>query len=347
MTQRYRIDEDLEDRQTELVRHHLDAHGWDHTNSDEWTLYWSDLVLEADRFKPLTGSRRINQFPGMSHLGLKDELFRTLNRAAERTRRAGLTAVYDFFPRVYSMPEEYEDLQTDAAQNPHKIWIQKPKGQALGEGIELVRDPADVLTDDDCMVQEYIANPLLLPDEPCKHTLRIYVALTSLDPLEVHIYSSGLAKFTSRPYTADRASLRDRVIHLTNPTVQLLNKDVEKPIRAIDLGTYRRTLRQAGIDDGALWLQIRQVLAQTFIAARETILAEARRTTPHVDRCFQFLGCDMLIDEQLKPWLIECNMGPDLTMRSPTGTADKVLRPRLRGRFDAGQDQSSRPPNIR
>jgi len=127
------------------------------------------------------------------------------------------------------MPEEYDDLQTDAEQNPHKLWIQKPKAQALGEGIELVRDPADVPTDDDWMVQEYIANPLLLPDEPCKHTLRIYVALTSLDPLEVYIYSSGLAKFTSRPYTADHASLLDRVIHLTNPTVQLLNKDVGKP----------------------------------------------------------------------------------------------------------------------
>ena len=329
--QRYRIDEDLEDRQTELVRDLLDTHGWQQTHGDDWAFYWSDLVLEADRFKPLTPSRRINQFPGMSHLGLKDELFHTLDRAAERTRRAGITSVYDFIPRAYSMPDEYDDWRADAEENPQKLWIQKPKAWALGEGIELVHDPDEVETGEDWLIQEYIANPLLLPDEPCKHTLRIYVAVTSLDPLDFHIYSSGLAKFTSRPYTADRASLQDRVIHLTNPTIQLLNKDVEKPVRAIDLAAYRRKLQEADIDDDALWLWIRRVLTQTFIAAREPILAEARRTTPHVDRCFQFLGCDLLIDDQLKPWLIECNMGPDLGMRAPKGTADHIAQRRAKG----------------
>ncbi len=329
--QRYRIDEELEDRQTELVRDLLDSHGWRQTHRDDWAFYWSDLVLEADRFNPLTPSRRINQFPGMGHLGLKDELFRTLDRAAKRTQRAGIPSVYDFFPRAYAMPDEYADWRADAEQNPEKLWIQKPKAQALGQGIELVSDPDEVFTDEDWLIQEYIANPLLLPGEPCKHTLRIYVAVTSLDPLELHIYSSGLAKFTSRPYTADRASLQDRVVHLTNPTIQLLNKDVVRPVRAIDLATYRRKLREADIDDSALWLRIRRVLAQTFIAAREPILAEARRTTPHVDRCFQFLGCDLLIDDQLKPWLIECNMGPDLGMRAPKGTADHIAQRNAKG----------------
>jgi len=336
LNQRYRIEAQLADSQTELVRAHLDSHGWVQTEDEDWDLYWADFPLAEADFAELTEHKRVNQFPGIGHLATKDGLWCCLSRAAERARRAGETEVYDFFPRSYLMPEDYEAFLEDAQRHPEKLWILKPEASALGEGIEMVSDPAHVSADEDRLVQEYIANPLLLPGEACKHTLRIYAALTSLDPLEVHIFRGGLAKYTSRPFTAARESLADRVVHLTNPSVQMQNEDVDDPIRAVDFGAYREQLRESGVDDDALWLQIRSVLAQTFIAAREPILAETRPLTPDGNCCFQFLGCDLLIDDRLKPWLLECNIGPALTMRSPKGTPGYEAQKRTKGRMIAG-----------
>ena len=46
-------------------------------------------------------------------------------------------------------------------------------------------------------------------------------------------------------------------------------------------------------------------------------------------RCFQFLGIDILIDQNLKAWLMEINANPSLNMylerELPTGEHEKVV----------------------
>lgn len=67
------------------------------------------------------------------------------------------------------------------------------------------------------LVQRYIHNPLLV--RGFKFDLRVYVLVTSFDPLRVYIYRDGLARFCSAPYSTTAAGLRDRYRHLTNYSV--------------------------------------------------------------------------------------------------------------------------------
>ena len=47
-----------------------------------------------------------------------------------------------------------------------------------------------------CVVQKYLSNPYLIDD--LKFDLRIYVYVTSYDPLRVYIFNDGLTRFASR-----------------------------------------------------------------------------------------------------------------------------------------------------
>jgi tubulin polyglutamylase TTLL5 len=48
------------------------------------------------------------------------------------------------------------------------------------------------------VVSQYIGNPLLV--NGYKFDLRIYVALTSINPLRIYIYEEGLARFATCKY---------------------------------------------------------------------------------------------------------------------------------------------------
>jgi hypothetical protein len=74
-------------------------------------------------------------------------------------------------------------------------------------------------------VSEYIANPLLL--NGYKFDLRIYVCLTSINPLRIYIYEEGLARFATSKYDNDGPN--SKYMHLTNYSINKKNSAVNGP----------------------------------------------------------------------------------------------------------------------
>lgn len=68
------------------------------------------------------------------------------------------------------------------------------------------------------MVQEYIPNPLLIDGR--KFDLRLYVCVTSVEPLIAYLFDDGLGRFAThlyqRPSNANKAQ---KTVHLTNYSV--------------------------------------------------------------------------------------------------------------------------------
>lgn len=111
----------------------------------------------------------------------------------------GKTA-FDFLPDTYQIPDEFSEFyahfqklkQSDPKRN---LWIVKPHNLSRGRGIYIVDDVSEVCLDEQAVISRYINNPLLINGH--KFDLRIYVLVTSFDPLRVYVYKEGLARFAT------------------------------------------------------------------------------------------------------------------------------------------------------
>jgi len=102
------------------------------------------------------------------------------------------------------------------------LWILKPVGLSRGRGIRVVDDIAKVIYGESTVVQRYAHNPLLL--NGYKFDLRLYVLVTSFNPLEAFVFEEGFARFSTGKYTNDSSSLSNLFVHLTNSSVNKENE---------------------------------------------------------------------------------------------------------------------------
>ena len=106
-------------------------------------------------------------------------------------------------------------LEYDGIQRP---WILKPSSGKRAIGVKILTDKSQLPTDNQHYVaQRYITNPLLVNDR--KFHVRLYLLITSLQPLRAYLHKEGLVLFATSNYTINRESLSDLSIHLTNAAV--------------------------------------------------------------------------------------------------------------------------------
>ena len=55
------------------------------------------------------------------------------------------------------------------------------------------------------LASRYIANPHLI--NGLKYDLRVYILVTSYNPLKVYMYNDGLVRFATEPYSNDPQKL--------------------------------------------------------------------------------------------------------------------------------------------
>ena len=199
-------------------------------------------------------------------------------------------------------------------EEPELFWIQKPKSGARGEGVAVLRSPDELETGGNWLVQRYLDRPHLIDGR--KYTLRWYVLITSLDPLTAWVFDDGFTKLASRPFSTEPGALTDPFRHLTNPDIQALNPELPTSADNLTRPAYAELLREQGADPEALFARIELLLAATVAAARDELARSTWRATNNPAGCFELLGVDLLVDTDLRPWLLECNLNPSLSVEA-------------------------------
>ena len=90
------------------------------------------------------------------------------------------------------------------------------------------------------------------------------------------------------------------------------------------LSALLRHLRNQGCNTEQLMLNIEDIIIKAILACTQPIVSACRMFVPHIANCFELFGFDVLIDDTLKPWLIEVNLSPSLGCDTPLDTKVKA-----------------------
>ncbi|KAG1647388.1 Tubulin polyglutamylase TTLL6 [Nymphon striatum] len=312
------------DSETQSIRHELTNAGWTLNNDEPWQLHWSNARPSAATYAALGPHQRVNHYPGIIPLVRKDELHDHLAFANADEGRPWR------FPRSFSMPDELDELRAAANADPDRVWIVKERDGSMGRGMYLVHDIEKLEPDPETIVQEYIDDPMVFPDVPFKHVLRVYTLITMIDPLTAYAYPELVVKVTSQEWRPAAESIDELARHLTNPTVQMAHSDSNDPVQAIDRATFAQRLDTVGVSMDAVWTDIRTMIADVLQVFAPTISVLSSVFTPRPSSCFELVGFDLMLDSNAMPWLLECNMSPSLGTRSPadssSGAAQRLAK---------------------
>lgn len=121
-------------------------------------------------------------------------------------------------------------------------------------------------------------------------------------------------------------------MHLTNSSVNKQNpayvvNDGVNPFKGhkwsfASLWSY---LKQERVDVADLWSRIKDIIVKTFISVESSMNATILQSLVSSYTCYELYGFDVLLDEGLRPWLLEVNILPSLQTDSLLDIAIKVL----------------------
>ncbi|XP_035217653.1 tubulin polyglutamylase TTLL6-like, partial [Stegodyphus dumicola] len=256
--------------------------------------------------------QRINHFPGMSEICKKDLLANNLKRMKKI-----MPGIFNFFPLTFCLPDELRILY-DYCRGRRKpdFFIIKPVKNCQGCGIYLIKGlDKSIKTYKNVVCQKYISMPLLM--QSFKMDLRLYVLITSVCPLRVYIYNDGLVRLATVPYKKPTsANMHEKRMHLTNYAINrnsVGEESTEECKKALsDLEEYLVSL---GFSTDHLWPTIDRIIVKTILSALPVLQHMYHTCFPiasAVSPCFELLGFDILLDDKIKPYLLEVNRSPSL-----------------------------------
>ncbi|OMJ93524.1 hypothetical protein SteCoe_3500 [Stentor coeruleus] len=313
----------ISNTQYEVIEEIIKDLNWKCTTNPEDTKYdifWQDNALSPENLAQLSTYQRINHFPGIQTISRKDELAKNL-----KSMQKIFPLAYNFFPKTWVLPRDFADLKVQFSNKKPKTYICKPEALSQGKGIFLTRKLEDI--PEKCVVQRYKQNPYLI--DGLKFDLRVYVLLLSCDPLKIYVHKEGLVRFATETYLLPSCgNLGNVCMHLTNYAINKENPKFQyNSSLTEDFKGHKRSLKKLfeylaenGINTQQLWMDIEDIITKTICVAQPALVHLYKASQPNDPTgaiCFQVLGFDILINNKLKPILLEVNHTPSFATESP------------------------------
>nr|KAF6498396.1 tubulin tyrosine ligase like 4 [Rousettus aegyptiacus] len=285
--------------------------------NDDWLGCWGHH-MKSPSFRSIREHQKLNHFPGSFQIGRKDRLWRNLSRMQSRFGKKE----FSFFPQSFILPQDAKLLRKAWESSSRQKWIVKPPASARGIGIQVIHKWSQLPKRRPLLVQRYLHKPYLISGS--KFDLRIYVYVTSYDPLRIYLFSDGLVRFASCKYSPSMKSLGNKFMHLTNYSVNKKNAEYQANADETACQGHKWALKalwnylsQKGVNSDAIWEKIKDVVVKTIISSEPYVTSLLKMYVRRSYSCHELFGFDIMLDENLKPWVLEVNISPSLHSNSP------------------------------
>lgn len=114
-------------------------------------------------------------------------------------------------------------------------------------------------------------------------------------------------------------------MHLTNYSINKKNEDAYIPNNDEDacqghkwsLKALWGYLKRMGVNTVRIWESIKDIVTKTIISCESTVNLLIKQNVRSSYTCNELFGFDIMLDENLKPWILEVNISPSLHSTSP------------------------------
>lgn len=240
--------------------------------------------------------QKVNHFPGCGFITNKIDLS---------------TTKLKYIPAAFKLPKDRDEFKDYAAENPKKLFVVKHHQHRHIK----IRKIEDInLNDNLTFIQEFIENPLLVDGH--KFDIGVYTILTSIDPLRVYIYYGDiLFRYCPQKYhpfdpeNVDKYIVGDDYI----PTWEI--PSLSRYYNALGFGmksSFDAFMRSKGTDPQTIWDQVEDAI-RLAILSKEPLLNGIARNYKNKQSFFEMARFDLIVDANLKVYLMEANMSPNLS----------------------------------
>ncbi|XP_023980546.1 tubulin monoglutamylase TTLL4 isoform X2 [Physeter macrocephalus] len=186
---------------------------------------------------------------------------------------------FSFFPQSFILPQDAKLLRKAWESSSRQKWIVKPPASARGIGIQVIHK---------------------------------WSQLPKRRPLLVQRYSPSMK------------SLGNKFMHLTNYSVNKKNVEYQANEDETACQGHKWALKalwsylsQKGVNSDAIWEKIKDVVVKTIISSEPYVTSLLKMYVRRPYSCHELFGFDIMLDENLKPWVLEVNISPSLHSNSP------------------------------
>ncbi|XP_070576680.1 probable tubulin polyglutamylase ttll-15 [Ptychodera flava] len=270
-------------------------------SESEWDVLWAhdypfaELSSHLMQLKP---HQRINHYPGIGYITNKVYL---------------ATSKLDYIPLAFEMPNQKEEFLKKSKDNPDMLWVQKSNTH---RGIHVKKIEDLELNTDKTFIQEFIQKPFLIDGR--KFDIGIYTVIASIDPLRLYIYEEEtLIRYCSKDYypvdfdDVDKYVVGDDYTPTWKmPSLQSIYEDMSYSHKE----TLNIFIRQQGKDSQHIWDQMYESITQV-VSHFEPKLVSSSSKYKSVRNFMELVRFDFVLDEDLKVYLMEVNMSPNLSSK--------------------------------
>ena len=285
-----------------------------HSNLNEYNLYILPYVIKSDFIKQINQvlinqNQKINRF-----FNYQEYISKSLLYMNYKNMKKYFPLDYDYMLEAYTFPQEkkeiYSKFENYNAEKTNNLYLVKPSLSSVGAGITFL-DNIKNITYQNYIITRYLNNPHLI--RGFKYDIRFHCLISSIKPLKLYIYDEGFVRIATEKYSL---TSKNKYSFLTNIYVNKQNMAKYKyPLKDSEIETsnlwnleiFEKYCKSKGINYNILYNDVIDIFIKMVFSIRKKLISYIDNNNLHFSNFYHMIGIDIIVDENLKPYLLEAN----------------------------------------